>query len=236
MKLRTRVFTQLAALGLVLAAYGFASDNAYLYVGNGIPGHDIANSVSPGYPVDILISGVCVRKGLAFGTISDPFAFSPGTYDVQVSEANTLTPCSNATIAGLDVALGGGRSVSVVAAIDGGAPSLLRFSDDLSSVTAGNARFVFGQAAETGTLEATLTQLNVSDPKTYSVTASAGTQQSIKVLAGTYLVQVFTSGGKTVLTSETIVLPDQAAIFTYATGQSANNSISLINKTVAGLF
>jgi hypothetical protein len=55
-------------------------------------------------------------------------------------------------------------------------------------------------------------------------------------LAGTYLVQVFTSGGKTVLTSETIVLPDQAAIFTYATGQSANNSISLINKTVAGLF
>jgi hypothetical protein len=56
------------------------------------------------------------------------------------------------------------------------------------------------------------------------------------VLPGIYLVQVFTSGGRAVLTSQTITLPDQSATFTYATGQAANNSISLIYKIVDGLF
>jgi hypothetical protein len=40
MKLRARVVLQLAALCFVLAAYGFAADDDYLYIVHGIPGRD----------------------------------------------------------------------------------------------------------------------------------------------------------------------------------------------------
>jgi hypothetical protein len=50
MKLRTRVVLQLAALCFVLAAYGFAADDAYLYIVHGIPGRDISDNLNPGFP------------------------------------------------------------------------------------------------------------------------------------------------------------------------------------------
>jgi hypothetical protein len=236
MKLRTRVFMQLATLCLALAASSFAADNAYLYIANGIPGRDLAKTASPAYPVDVLIGGQCVPRNLGFGTTGGPYSFVPGTYDVQISESNTLAPCTNPAVIDEQVTLSARSSVTAVATINGAQPALLQFTNDLAAITAGSARFAFGQAAEAGTLEATLTQVGVPDPKTYSVTASAGAEQAINVLPGIYLVQVFTSGGRAVLTSQTITLPDQSATFTYATGQAANNSISLIYKIVDGLF
>jgi hypothetical protein len=219
-----------------MAASSFAADNAYLYIANGIPGRDVASNVSPAYPLDVLIGGECVVRNLAFGSTGGPYSFAPGTYDVQISQSNTLAPCSNPNVIEESATLSGGSSVTDVATISGTQPALLQFTDDLSPVTEGYARFVLGQAAEAGALEATLIQVGVPDPKTYSVTASAGTEQAIKVAAGLYLVQIFASGGRTVLTSETITLPDQSADFVYATGQAANNSISLIYKVVDGLF
>jgi hypothetical protein len=54
MKLRTPVVTQVAALCFVLAASGFAADDAYLYIVHGIPGRDVAARLSPSLPIDIL--------------------------------------------------------------------------------------------------------------------------------------------------------------------------------------
>jgi hypothetical protein len=235
MKLRTRVFMQLAALFFV-AASSFAAENAYLYVSNAIPGKAVASNLSPGYPIDILISGTCVRRSLAFGEFSDPLGFVPGTYDVQISEANAVDPCSNPAVASLNVTLSGGTSLTAVAEISGGSPALMLLSDDLSKVAAGSARFIFGQTADAGTLTATLTQVGVSDPKTYSVSSKAGQQQAIKVLAGTYLVQIFNSGASTVLASKDIVFDNQSAVFVYAAGQATTNSIGLVYKVVDGLY
>jgi hypothetical protein len=67
MKRRTRVAMQLASLCFVLAAYGFAADNAYLYIVHGIPGRDIAENLNPGIPIDVLVnSESCLERGLAF--------------------------------------------------------------------------------------------------------------------------------------------------------------------------
>ena len=172
MKRRTRVVMQLAALCFVLAAYGFAADDAYLYIVHGIPGRDIAESLNPGFPIDVLVNGEsCLERGLAFGTTSGPLSFSPGTYDVQISEANTLAPCTNPSIITAKVALPAGANVTAVAAISGGEPTLLQFADNLTPVTPGYARFVLVQSADAGALQATLTQLGVKDPKTFTVTA-----------------------------------------------------------------
>ena len=76
------------------------------------------------------------------------------------------------------------------------------------------------QSADAGALEATLTQLGVKDPKTFTVTASSGKQQGINVPDGTYLVQVTASGSTTVLATEQINMADQTVNFTYAVGEA----------------
>jgi hypothetical protein len=235
MKLRTRVFTQIAAL-LLLGAFSFAADNAYLYVVDGIPGRDIADNVNPSLPVDVLIDGDCAIRGLTFGSISGPLSFSAATYNVQISEANTLAPCTNSALITSQVTLTAGQSVSAVAAISGGEPTLVQFTDNLSPIAPSDARFVLVQAADAPALEATLTQLDVKSPQTFTVTAKPGKQAVITVPAGTYRVQITAAGSTTVLTSVNINLSNQSATFAYATGEAANNSIELVDRTVQGVF
>jgi hypothetical protein len=236
MKLRTRVVLQLAALCLALGASALADNTAYLYFVHGIPGRDIADNLNPGLPIDILVNGECVTRGLTFGSTTGPWSLAAGTYDVGVSLSNTLAPCANATVIDSQVTLTTGESVSAVAAISGGQPTLLQFTDNFAPVAPGDARFVFVQSADAPALQATLTQLDVKNPKTFTLTAKPGAQQAAIVPAGTYLVQVVATGSTTVLASEQIDLADQSATFTYAAGEAANNSVGLINRAVRDVF
>ncbi|HKM46827.1 MAG TPA: DUF4397 domain-containing protein [Terriglobales bacterium] len=236
MNFRTRVVLQLAALCLALGASAFAANDGYLYIVHGIPGRDIADNLNPGLPVDILVSGDCLVRGLTFGNTAGPFSFSAGTYDVQISLANSLAPCTSAPMIDSQVTLTAAASMSAVAAISGGQPALLDFTDNLKPITPGNARFVFANSADAPTLQATLTQLFVKNPKTYTVTANPGAQNAISVPAGAYLVRVVAVGSTTVLASEQIDLADQSATFTYAAGEEVNNSVGLINRAVRDVF
>jgi hypothetical protein len=194
---------------MVLGTYGFAADNPYLYIVHGIPGRDVSGGLNPGLPIDVLINGEsCQPRGLTFDTSNGPLSFSAGIYEVQISEANTLAPCTNPPPADSQVTLTSGASVSLVASIMSGQPTLLQFSDDLSPIVAGTARFVFANAADAPALQATLTQLNSEHPRKFSVTASPGMEQEIIVSNGPYLVQVVIVGQTTVLASAQIGLPD----------------------------
>jgi Domain of unknown function (DUF4397) len=237
MKLRPRVALQLAALCLVLAASGFAADNAYLYIVHGIPGRNIADNANPGFPVDVLVNGkTCLVRGLTFGNTSGPFTLAAGTYSIAISEANTLAPCSNAPVISSSATLLANSNVSAVVTIAGGEPALLPFADDLFPVIPGNARFVFAQVADAPALEATLTQLFVKNPQTFTVSAAPATEQWIGIPHGTYRVQVTAEGSSTVLASEQITLPDQSVTLTYAAGESANNSVGLVSRTIRDVF
>jgi hypothetical protein len=236
MKLR-RSFVLLATLCLALGASSFAADNAYLYIVQGIPGYDVSKNLNPGYPVDVLIDGDCLVRGLAFASTSGPLSFAAGTYDVQISEANSLAACTNPAVISSQVTLESTTSTTIAAALSGsGQPALLQFADNLSPISAGNARFVFANAADAPTLEATLTQVGVKNPKTYTVTAASAAEAATSVTAGSYLVQVTASGSTTVLTSEQIDLTNQSATFTYAAGEASNNSVGLINRSVRDVF
>jgi hypothetical protein len=231
----TRAVLQLTTLFLALGASSFAAD-AYLYVVHSIPGRDIADNLNPGLPVDISISDECSVHGLVFGSTSGPFTLAPGTYNVQVSMANTLAPCTNAPMIQSQVTLTSGANVSAVAAISSGQPALLTFADNLTPITPAHARFVFVQAAEAPALQATFTQLYVSSPKTFTVTAAPDTEQAVIVPVGTYQVQVTASGSTTVLTSEQIGVGNQSAAFIYAAGEAANNSVGLVERTIRDVF
>jgi hypothetical protein len=237
MKLRTRVVFQLAALCLAMGAYGFAADNAYLYIVHGIPGRDVAKNLSPVFPIDVLINGdTCLPRDVATGIVSGPFSFPAGTYEVLISEANSLAPCTNTPIINSQVNLTAGASVSAVLALSGGQPILHQYTNDLSTVAAGNARFTLVQVVDDSALQATLTQVGVKNPQTFTVTTSPGKQGAIAVPYGTYLIQLMVSGNTTVLASDTMALGNQSATFAYATGESINNSVTLVNKTVLDVF
>jgi hypothetical protein len=204
---------------------------------HGIPGRDIADNLNPGLPVDILVNGKsCLVHGLVFGSTSGPFTLSAATYDVRISLANTLAPCTNPPLIDSQVTLTAGTSVSAVAAISGGQPTLVNFTDNLSPIAPGNARFVFAQAADAPALQATLTQVNVKNPKTFTVTANPDAQASVVVPVGTYFVQIVAADSTAVLTSEQTGLADQSATFAYATGEAANNSVGLVSRTIRDVF
>jgi hypothetical protein len=237
MKLRTRVVFQLAALCCVLSALGFASDDAYLYIVQGIPGRYISYNLNPGLPVDILVNGKsCLVRGLTFGNTAGPFTLSAGTYEVQISMANTLAPCTNPAMIDSQVTLTSGTNASAVIAISGGQPAVLQFADNLSPVKPGNARFVFANSADAPALQATLTQLFVKHPKTLTLTANPGAEDAVSVPSGNYLVQVVAAGSTTVLASEQVFVADQSATLTYAAGEAANNSVGLVSRTVRDVF
>ena len=110
MKNRIRLSLALALLCAALTTAMSASDNAYMYLVQGIPGHDYPTPTDPQFPVDVLLNDeVCYVRGLAYGTIQGPLTFSPGTYDVKISVANSLAPCSNSPIVDSTVTLDSGR-------------------------------------------------------------------------------------------------------------------------------
>jgi len=237
MKLRTRIVLQLTTLFLALGASAFAANDAYLYIVHGIPGRDIADNLNPGFPVDILVNGKsCLIHGLTFGNTSGPFTLAAGTYDVQISLANTLEPCTNAAVIDSQVTLTPGESVSAVAAINSTQPTLLQFTDILSPVVPGNGRLVLANAADAPALQATLTQVGVKHPQTFTVSANPGAQEAIGVPAGNYLVQITAVGSTTVLTSEQIDLADQSVTLSYACGEALNNTVGLVNRVIRDVF
>jgi hypothetical protein len=237
MKLCTRVVLQLAALFLALGVSALASSDGYLYVVHGIPGRDIADNRNPGFPIDILVNGKsCLVHGLTFGNTSGPFTLAPATYDVQISLANTLAPCTNAVVIDSQVTLIAGENLSAVATISSTQPIVLQLTDNLGPVSPGNGRYVLIDSADAPALQATLTQVGVKNPQTFSVSADPGAETPIGVPAGEYLVQITAVGNTTVLTFEEINLADQSVTLSYATGEVLNNTVELVNRVIRDVF
>jgi hypothetical protein len=100
-RIMTNRIRLILALALLCAASTavHASDNAYLYLVQGIPGRDYSTTTDPEFPVDVLINDeVCNVHGLSYGAIFGPLTFVPGTYDIKSSGTPALetftTNCS----------------------------------------------------------------------------------------------------------------------------------------------
>ena len=140
MKNHIRVAMALALLCAASTAV-HASENATLYLPQGIPGRDYSATAEPEFPVDVLINDeFCNTHGLAYAVISGPLTFAPGAYDIKISAANTLAPCTNSPIVDSSLALGSGMSVSAVLELSArGTPTLETFTNNFSPVTTNDA-------------------------------------------------------------------------------------------------
>jgi len=223
------------ALFCIASTAMLASDNAYLYLVNGIPGHDYASSTDPEFPMDVLLNDeTCYEHGLSFGTIAGPLTFVPGTYDVKVSVANSLAPCSNAPLIDSSVTLDSAQNVSAVIALSqSGSPTLLTFTNKFSSVPASDGRILFAQAADAPAVQVILQ--NTSTMKLYTYSVNPGALLDEELPADDYTVEI-NQGTTTLIPSTTIDLYSQSVTLLFAVGEASNNTVSLETKTIRNVI
>jgi hypothetical protein len=231
MKNRIRLVFGLTLLCMALTTAMSASENAYMYLVQGVPGRDYSSTTDPQFPVDVLINDeTCYVRGLTYGTIQGPLTFVPGTYDVKISVANSLAPCSNAPIVDSSVTLASGKTVSAVFSLnDSGTPALSTFTNSFSAISANNARILFALAADSSTVQLILE--NTTTKKQYTYSVKSGALLITTLPSGSYTVQV-NQGTTTLVPSTSVDLSSQSATLLFATGEASNNTVNLQIKTV----
>jgi len=235
MKNCIRLILALAILCPALSTATLAADNAYLYLVQGIPGRDFSAATDPEFPVDILINGdVCYQRGLTYGTIAGPLTLAPGNYEVAVSVADSLLPCSNSPFTDSTVSLEAGKNVSAVVALSQtGSPTLLTFGNKFSPVTATMGRVLFAQAADSPGVEVILQ--NRTTTKVYTYAVNPGALLDVTLPAGGYDVEI-NQGTTTLVASTSVELYSQSVLELYAVGQASNQSVDLESKTVRNVI
>lgn len=234
MKKCIRTTFVLALLCAALSTAMLASDNAYLYLVQGIPGRDYSNSTDPQFPVDVLINDeICYEHGLAFGAIAGPLTLAPGSYDVKVSVANSSAPCSNTPLVDSTVTLESGKTVSAVLQLSSGTQALTTYTEDFSSVSANDARILFANSADSPALQVIVQ--NTSTKKLYAYSVNPGALLDETLPAGHYEVEV-NEGTTTLVPSTSVDLYSQSAIMFFAVGEASNNTVDLETKTIRNVI
>jgi hypothetical protein len=223
------------ALLCAMSTAAFASENAYVYLVHGIPGLDYSTTVDPQFPVDVLINDeVCYLHGFAVGTINGPLTLAAGTYDVKISEANTLAPCSTTPLVDSTITLSGGKNISAVFTLNTSkTPTLETFTNAFGAVAAGDGRILFALAADSPAVQLILE--NTSTQKLYTFTVNPGSLLNTSLPAGNYTAEV-NEGTTTLVPSTSLTLTAQSVTMLFATGEASNNTVTLQTKTVKNVI
>ena len=234
MKLDRRLATLTMAVCLCWHTAAFAAEDAYLYFVHGVPGRDVAAGTDPTLPVDVLINDEsCYLRGFAFGSINGPLTLPPGSYDIKISSANTLAPCTNAPFIDSTVALEGGQNDTAALALnDSGTPVLTTRSNDYQPVAAGNARLSVEYTGGSSPIVLLIYPANSTKPLKYTI--NPGGEQPITLPAGAYTIDA-TLGGVT-LATESVGLPQRSVTLLFTVGNTANQSLGFVSKTVRDVF
>jgi len=219
------------ALALLCAAMSTAALASSMYLVQGIPGRDYASATDPAFPVDILLNDeVCYVHGLPYGSIVGPLTLEPGTYNVKVSIANTLAPCTNSPLIDRSVDIDPRTDVSAVVALgEAGTPILRTFTNNLSPVTEGMGRVLFAQAAGAQAVQVVLE--NTATKKVYTYSVKPDTLLDVSLPAGNYTLEI-NQGTTTLVDSTFIDLDAQSVSLLYAVGEVANNTVALVTRTL----
>lgn len=219
------------ALIFLCAAWSSAAFASSLYFVQGVPGRDYAAATDPAFPLDILLNDeVCYVHGLAFGSISGPLTLAPGTYDVKVSIADSLAPCTNPPLVNSNVTIAAESDYSAVISLNSsGTPTLSTFTNNLTEVTPNTARVMFAQTTDAASVQVIFE--NSASKKLYTYTVNAGSLLNVTLPAGVYTVEV--NNGTTVLVGSTeLRLYSVSANLLFAVGQANNGSVVLETKTL----
>jgi hypothetical protein len=205
------------------AAY---AQEGYIYFAHGISGHDLDSTANPDLPIDIATdmgpTPSCLVKGAISSSFNGPYAVPAGTYNVAISQANTVAPCSNPAAITGTIKVTAGQSTLMIAAVKAGSPIGYVLPLDLSAVPAGQARVVFVNASSVPTLAFAF--------GTVATTAQVPGGYAVN-LAPAGVVNSEVASGPTVLYGPgSLVLPSQSVLLSIATGSSTTGSFNLVGR------
>jgi len=229
-------FILATALATALAAAPARAQHVSFVVVHGIPGRDVGGTEDPLLPVDIFIGGkYCLIQGLTFGSISGPFDVPPGGYEVAVSLANPLAPCSNPPVVTNQFTLSEGQFGAIVAALSTtGAPALELYTINTTPVGAGMQRLVAVHAANAPAVEVKVVSTGKS-PEKAKFKLEPGAEKTAMVSTEPGFA-VSASVGKTVIGPISVAFGDQGVALVVAVGSAASVSATLLSKIIPDVF
>jgi hypothetical protein len=223
---------------LVPAASAQTAAPATFLVVHGIPGRDVAPTLDPVLPVDVLVGGkYCLLQGFTFGSIAGPFEVPAGAYPVAISLANPIAPCSNSPVISATVTLAAGSTSSIVAALSSSsAPTALVFSDSLASIAAGKQRLMAHHAADAPEVEVSVVNRGGA-AESVKFPLSTGDVKSATVAARPRFAVSISPVGSSAVIGPVVVEPGNRGLaLIYAVGSAKTGSVTLLSKILPNVF
>lgn len=211
--------TLAAATALLAATPAAAADTAEVYVVHGVPG----------LTVDVYVDGQRALDDFQPETVAGPLDLPAGSHDVAITAADATDASDPVLSATADLAAG--NSYSLVAHLSAdGSPTLTAYSNDISTVPAGQARLVVRHDAAAPAVDVraggAVVLSNVTNPDEGTLTVPAGTVSADVVLAGTTTVAIGPAD---------LDLAEGSATFVHAVGSADKGALSLVSFVIPDL-
>jgi hypothetical protein len=224
----------LLVLSLVLASFGPAqansgSKNANIYVIHGINGVDLGAPMD--LPVDIFVDGVgCALTAFPFRQVAGPVALPAGTYNIQISLANSGAPCSNAPVIAGDFTFAESTTYTVIAHLTAaGAPTASQFTNDVSFTGRGKTRVSLAHTAFAPEVDI---YLNSKQASQVLEDVPNGAFAALSLRPGRYNASLkLANTDTTVLGPEKFVFKPNISYFNFVVG-SATNGLYVVSYQV----
>jgi hypothetical protein len=208
-----------ATTGIALSTNAQAAETSMVSVVHGIPGQ----------PVDVYVNGKKLLDGFKPATVAGPLKLASGSYDIALTKPGGAV--GSPLLEDKEVAVPGGKNLSLVAHLDGsGKPALTAFVNDTSTLKAGMTRLIVRHTAQAPAVDVRAGGKPVfkglTNPNEVMADLPAGTVKADVVLAGTSTVVLGPKDLDLAAGKDTIV---------YAIGSAENKNLALVAQTISGL-
>ncbi|WP_402463395.1 DUF4397 domain-containing protein [Isoptericola aurantiacus] len=210
----------LAAVGLAGPASAASSDDAMLSVLHGVPDTT----------VDVYVDDELTLDDFEPGDLAGPLELPGGTYTVAITGADAQD-ASDPVIGPVDLELEGGMNYTAVAHLDAdGGPTATLFTNDTSSIAAGEGRLTVRHVAAAPAVDvlaggdAVITGLENPDEETLDL--PAGTVSASVAAAGTT---------DPVIGPADVDVAEGVTTIAYAWGSLDDDNLALATQTVEGM-
>jgi hypothetical protein len=183
----------------------------------------------PGQPVDVYVNGTKTLSNFQPGKVAGPLTLPEGSYDIALTKPGD--PVSSAILSVKGAKVPGGANISLVAHLTAdGKPTLTPFVNDVSKLSAGQARLTVRHTAAAPAVDVRaggkVVFPNLTNPKEAKADLPAGTVKADVVLAGTDTV---------VLGPANLDLKEGTSTIVYAVGSADDKTLTLVAQTISGL-
>ncbi|KFF59098.1 lipoprotein [Cryobacterium sp. MLB-32] len=184
----------------------------------------------PGLTVDVYVNGDLTLDNFEPGALAGPLELPAGTYSVAIAAADSTGP-SPAAIGPVDLPLEAGKNYTAVAHLDAaGAPTATLFTNDISTLAAGEGRLTVRHVAAAPAVDVlaggTPVITNLVNPAEALLTLPAGTISASVAATGTTAPVIGPADVNVAEGVNTIV---------YAWGSLADTNLALGVQTITGL-